>query len=504
MPRKASLFTSPFPTAPSVLDGLPALLKQEAIDEKSFTKLFVPNPGGQERFFDLIGRFSDPAPPAIDHRFVYLCGGVGAGKTLCGSAFITIRAIFDPKARSLITANTYGQLETSTIPGFVEFCDRHGVEIYPRRETVEETAKAITFRRLCRITVKIGDRTYKASIMVLSAEAFTARTTKAKTPGAGLQVRSIWADEFTTAEKSAFDVLNDRLGRGEGTIKGLGVITSTINKYNPYNWTYELFDDPDRDEIKQKLFKSIVVKTKENIALDADFYESVAAGLTPEHIRIQLEGEYVGVTEGRLISTFDRKFHVKTTDAPVLDLGKGLHLTLDFNRSPATASMYQIEDHKILGMMEWYQMDSDTFRLSQSIVNWIRSVNFGGTVFLYGDATGGQKTANSKQTNWQIVKNTLAEANISYNHRVRAANPSVVDSVNGLKFKVGKNEVILNGYTQKELIKDMESVVWKDGEIDKTNILRTHLLDGLRYLCWYLYPYETPRYSSVNNGVNWS
>jgi hypothetical protein len=353
----------------------------------------------------------------------------------------------------------------------------------------------------------MNGKVYKASILVLSAEAFTARTQNAKTPGAGLQVRSIWADEFTTAEKSAFDILNDRLGRGEGSIKGLGVITSTINKYNPYNWTYDLFDDPERDDTKVKLFKSIVVKTRENTSLDADFYSSVAAGLTAEHIRIQLEGEYAAVTEGRLIDTFDRKLHVRSgVDAPKYDPTKPVHIAIDFNRSPATASAYQVVDHQILGLREWFLMESDTFKLGKEIADWLVAIGANRqTVCIYGDASGGQKTANSKQTNWQIIKAALTDRSIAFQYRVKAANPSIVDSVNGLKFKVGKNEIILNGDTQKELIKDFESMQWKKNttDIDKSNPLRSHLLDGIRYMVWFLYPYQID-IRKASGGVNWS
>lgn len=474
--------------------------------ENSFTLPFSPNPGGQSRFFDLVGLPTTSPPESIAHRFIYLCGGVGSGKTMCGAAFIVARAIFDPAARSLITANTYGQLETSTIPGFVEFCDRHGIEIAPRRETTEETAKAITARRLCRITIRLGDRTCKASILVLSAEAFTARTQNAKTPGAGLQVRSIWADEFTTAEKSAFDILNDRLGRGEGTIKGLGVITSTINKYNPYNWTYDLFDNPDRDETKKKLFKSIVVKTSENTTLDDDFYSSVAAGLTAEHIRIQLEGEYVATTEGRLITCFDRKLHTKRSiDLPLFP-NRPIHIALDFNRSPATASAYQIDGHQIRGIREWFLMDSDTFRLGRSIGDWLVSIgaaNWG--VCLYGDASGKMMTANSQVSNWQIIKNCLGERGVKVGSRVPLANPSIIDSVNGLILKFEQGGIWINSDNQKELIKDLETVRWgKDNAIDKREPLRTHLLDGLRYMVWELYPYKIPRAVAGASSVVWS
>jgi hypothetical protein len=495
---------------------------------------FTPNSGGQTTFFDSIGLpeiratldriYGSPAASqdcwddlaskvTTFGRFIYLRGGVGAGKTMCGAAFICLRSILDPTSRSLITANTYGQLETSTLPGFVEFCWRHNIEIEPARENPLETAKAIAARRLCTIAIRLGDcqgqtkgqRVFKSEILVLSAEAFTARTQNARTPGAGLQVRSIWADEYSTAERSAFEVLNDRLGRGEGTLKGLGVITSTINKYNPYNWTYDLFDDPRRDDAVRELFYSISIPTRENITLDTDYVSSVSAGLTDEHRRIQLESEYVAVTIGRLINTFDRSQHVLFgEDAQLLapDRILPLHLTLDFNRSPATASIWQVKNDELHCLREWYLVESDTFELGKDIAAWINSIGHTKLVYVYGDASGAQKTANSKKTNWQIIYDALNGANLRYRSRVPKSNPDIQDSVNALKVKFGKNQIYLNGDLSIELVKDLESVCWKvgTGDIDKKDPARTHLLDGLRYLCWQLYPYVRVSAKGGENG----
>jgi hypothetical protein len=475
--------------------------------ESTFPAQFAPNPGGQAEFFRWIGLNADRVNP--DLRFIYLRGGVNSGKTMSGAAFICARAIADSSSRSLITANTYGQLETSTIPGLVEFCDRHNIEIYPRRETIEETAKAITARRLCTITINLKGKSYKASILVLSAEAFTARTANARTPGAGIQVRSVWADEFSTAEKSAFDILNDRLGRGEGTLKGLGVITSTINKYNPYNWAYDLFDDPNRKDEQQKIFRSITVRTTENLSLDTDYYSSVAAGLTEEHRLIQLESEYVAVTEGRLISTFIRSIHAlfgADTSVLKLDVRSPIHLALDFNRSPATATAWQVRDRgkEIIGLREWFLIESDTFELGDSIAKWIIASGHRSSIYLYGDASGAQKTANSRKTNWQIICDALSNQGISFIKRVPLANPDIQDSVNGLKMLFRADRLYINGDQQPELLKDLESVRWsirKAGEIDKTDPMRTHLLDGLRYFSWSIEPYKSaPRVDSGYSG----
>jgi hypothetical protein len=129
--------------------------------------------------------------------------------------------------------------------------------------------------------------------------------------------------------------------------------------------------------------------------------------------------------------------------------------------------------------------------LGESIADWVKSMNNRCVVQLYGDASGNQETANSRNTNWQIIKDALSTEDIRFRYRVDLANPSVADSVNGLKLRFDKNSVYLNGDTQKELIKDLESVRWDDdGGINKKDPARTHLLDGLRYMVWQLYPYE--------------
>jgi Terminase large subunit, T4likevirus-type, N-terminal len=464
----------------------------------TFPLTFSPNPGGQQQFFDSIGLpHSHSQPPDDGLRFIYLRGGIGAGKTMCGAAFAISRIIYDPEARGLITANTYGQLETSTLPGLIEFCDRHSIEISPKRSTVEETAKAIAFRRLCTITINLGDRKYTGSILILSAENFTGRSQKSRESGRGLQVRWVWADEYAYADRSAFQTINGRLGRGEGWLPGMGVITSSINKNSPYNWAYETFDDPNRSADKIQMFRSIVVKTSENATLDPVYYASVAAGLTEEHRKIELESEYVAVTEGRLISTFRRSIHaLYGAEASVLtpDPRYSLHLAIDFNRSPATATIWQIVEDEVRGLREWFLLESDTFALGDEIATYIRSLKIADTTYIYGDASGAQKTANSRKTNWQIIYDSLSKQGIYFQSIVPKANPDIHDSVNGLKLKFGKDEIFVNGDTMPELVKDLESVRWdlkKDGQIDKSDPMRTHLLDGLRYLIWQRYPYKS-------------
>ena len=75
-----------------------------------------------------------------------------------------------------------------------------------------------------------------------------------------------------------------------------------------------------------------------------------------------------------------------------------------------------------------------------------------------------------------------------------------MDSVNGLNLKFSKDEIFINGDTMPELLKDLESVQWDEkqpGKINKSDPMRTHPLDVLRYFIWQIAPYKSlPRAKS--------
>ncbi len=239
-------------------------IKKTAKKKEQEKSIFVPNNGGQIEFLKNVPLDSAPTSP---YRWYYCRGGLGSGKSTLGAAFIVSRSLLDPESRGLITANTYGQLEVSTLVALAEYCDRYGHKLQPAGETPDLTARKIAHNRYCIINEKYH-------CLVLSAEVFTGRTSNSTQSGRGLQIRAIWADEYSysASDGSAFRTLNTRLGRGDGWLPGTGVITSSINVNNPYNFMYEMFDDPDRDEELKRIHHTIALSTSENIAhLGADY-----------------------------------------------------------------------------------------------------------------------------------------------------------------------------------------------------------------------------------------
>ncbi|PSB26201.1 terminase large subunit domain-containing protein [Stenomitos frigidus] len=446
---------------------------------------FVPNDGGQCAFFNLVPL---DRPIALPYKTILLRGGVNSGKSTAGAAFACSRAQLDPASRGLITANSYGQLTTSTLISLAEFCRKYHVPLSPRAETVEETAKMIADRRLC----KIGE----ASVLVLSAEAFTGKTEDSQERGRGLQIRWFWADEWAYAKGGAFNTLIGRLGRGDGELKGLGLITSSPNKNNPFNWVYDLFDNPDRDEAKRKIYVSINCPTAENKHADADYIDGLLASYTPELAEIELQGGYVKISIGKVFGYFDRSRHGLTgTDAVDFDYEAALDLQIgfDFNRNPATCLIAQRRGNDIFFIREFYLPNSDTFQLARAVCEWLREQGHRQNIYIYGDASGNSKTANSEKSNWQIVWEALKQYGFKSQCRKRYSdsNPGILDSVISVNTLLMHGRVFVLLSRCPELVKDLEQLVWKDDAIDKkTDPMRSHEGDILRYILHTLFPYK--------------
>lgn len=486
----------------------------KATNECIFPEAFKPNPGAQETIFtNSFSLNKSPHPLTIEdsRKVIFYRGGINSGKSFSGAAFLAANAMKDPEARQLITANSYGQLKTSTLVALADFCKLFRIPLSPVADVpmddstwADLTAKRIADARFCTL--------FGAPVLVLSAEAFTGRTSNSKEVGRGLQIRSFWADEFAYADQSAFTTIMGRLGRGPGFLPGIGLITSSINKNNPYNWIYDLFDAPNRDDDKRLYYQSVQGSSKENIHADADFVKSMAATLTDELIKIELEGEYASVSTGIIYNTFSRQLHsLVGDDAKIVQYRheSPIHLSFDFNHSPACAIAAQIVDEELLVLKEWYLIDSDTFELSANVGNWVQaqwrqSIYSNKLVIVHGDASGNQRTANSRKTNWRIVWDALSLRAIAGQKAYGSSNPSIVDSVNALKISFKNDRIFLNGEECPELVKDCEVLKWKEKgvnpEIDKSDLKRSHLQDTLRYLNWDIWPYKVVKGTPQRSG----
>jgi phage terminase large subunit len=456
-------------------------LSPEAIKEYP---LFIPNSGSQETlFFDLLNCDRQPDGSILSKPYqqpyfaIYYRAGIGSGKTYSGSAFCVSRSELYPNAIGLITANSFPQLKNSTLRGLAKFCHEYGINLEPCSSDYKETAKRIAFNQHCKINGVWHD--------VLSADSFTGKTESSKEAGRGTEYAWAWLDEFSYANESAFETISGRL-RWVG-LKPHLLITSTINRNNPFNWAYQLFDDPDRDINKQKLFISLAGSTLENKHnLSEDYVDRLQASLTPELFAIEINSEYVALTSDRIFRYFNRNIHLLAEN---INPKHPLHLGFDFNWNPATCLVSQYIDGVLVILKEFYLRESDTFELIKTVTEYLNGINHQESIYIHGDASGNQRTANSNLSNWEIIWKGLKTTEFTCIKAYKNVNPSIDESIISVNALLSHNRLFVHPQC-KELIKDLEVLKKKNDKIDKSDTERSHEADILRYITQDLAPYR--------------
>lgn len=200
-------------------------------------------------------------------------------------------------------------------------------------------------------------------------------------------------------------------------------------------------------------------------------------------------------TSGKVYKYFSRSTNtLRGQDA--IDFGydstQDLHISFDWNRSPACAIAAQVRETEVFVLREWYLTDSDTFQLTETVGRWIIEQGHKRQINVYGDASGNQRTANSKESNWQIFWSTFKRLNLKAQcrKRYRDANPGVNDRVLSVNHLFMSDRAFILIEHCPELVKDFELIGWKNDGIDKSDLARSHLSDAAGYLMNTLFPYR--------------
>jgi len=407
-------------------------------------------------------------------RAILYRAGNGAGKSTMGAVLCYLMSAIYPNAVGLISANTYDQLRDSTLVSLIQFLLAHNIPFSPWKGDVQATVRSIESRK--------GISINGCWHFVRSADSFAGGESSPQS-GRGLEVSHVWGDEWLRVPNDqAFNTVLTRT-RIPG-VPSIILLTSTINTDNPYNWGWQKFDDPDRSDVAKKKFISITGSSIENRHNLADTYvEDMYAAMSPELFRIEVLGEYAGLTTGKLIKYFSRDLHVFPDLA--VQPGFPLYLSIDFNWNPSTAIAAQYVEGEIRIIREWFLSDSNTFELSNHIEKWVSQ--YPNHLIVTGDASGGQRTANSQQTNWQIIRNSLRNRQVSWVYG--KSNPSIQDTVNAINSALFHDRLIVSTDC-KELLKDIESASYPYEKFKKKNSDRSHWFDELRYLVHHIMPYR--------------
>jgi len=239
-----------------------------------------------------------------------------------------------------------------------------------------------------------------------------------------------------------------------------------------FRWLYQTFGT---DDAKERTDRQLIkMRTQDNPHLPSDFIERMKANYDPSMLAAYLNGEFVNLTTGMVYSRFSREQNV-TNVMPEIGL-EPLRIGIDFNIQNTNAVIGIVQNQKLL-IFDEISGVHDTDSLAQTIVSRYPM----NKIYIYPDASGGNRSTNASQTDIEIL------AGYGFSNQSPRSNPPVRDRVASVQALLcnGKGESRLQIHAScRKLIESMELQSYNEkGEPDKESGY-DHMADALGYLIW--------------------
>jgi hypothetical protein len=380
-----------------------------------------------------------------DHRILGLVSGFGAGKTygLCAKAINVaaanigfVSALFEPVApmlRDILVRSMDDLLEQIGLP--------YDYRVSPLPEYV--------------LKFKEGEHT----ILLRTMETWNRIR--------GQNLCAVGFDEVdTTNRRTAEQASRMALARlRSGNTQQFYVATTPEG----FGWAWETFE---RNSAPDK--RLIRARTADNPHLPDGFIDSLLANYPEKLIKAYLDGQFVNLNTGAVYDRFSRSTHV--CEPPIELKDEPLRVGLDFNIQNMSA-VIAVRTSGCLHVIDEISGAHDTDALAKEI----KSRYPFNKVFIYPDASGGNRSTNASRTDIQILES------YGFSNQSPKANPPVRDRVAAVQAALenGKGEIRLKmSACCDKTIESLELQCWTEkGDPDK-DAGYDHMNDALGYLVW--------------------
>ena len=286
----------------------------------------------------------------------------------------------------------------------------------------------------------------------------------------GLNLAWVLADEIDTVTPSiaekAFPKILGRLR--SGNVRQFGAASTPEG----FRWMWNTFGTEEAQQRPDR--KLIRMRTADNPYLPQDFIERLQANYDPSLLQAYLEGQFCNLTTGQVYDRFDRAKHVTTNVPDVSD--EPLRVGVDFNIGNMSAVIGVRLGNSLL-LIDEISGAHDTDAMAQEIQ---RRAD-GRQVYIYPDASGGNRSTNASRTDIQILES------YGFSNQSPKANPPVRDRVASVQalLENGKGEVRLQITSHcKRTIECLELQSYTEaGDPDK-DAGYDHMNDALGYLVY--------------------
>jgi phage terminase large subunit-like protein len=305
-----------------------------------------------------------------------------------------------------------------------------------------------------------------------------------------------WAHFDEVPPKRIYDETVIRVGTSPLKIFGTCTILPPEGQVGGVSWLYSDIIKPvlngqrkDVAIVNASIYDNPHIPLEEIRRLEAKYREGSIER------RIRLNGELLpGLSGARAYTGFDSRLHVRPQ--PPINLRRPLAWCWDFNVEPLVTIIGQKEGHLFRVYREFWMEQGSIPEMCQ----WFRDVHktHFAEIWVYGDATGKRRNAQSNQTDYTVILNEMKGYGAPVKLKVPEVNPSIPDRINAVNVACMNEEGLISleiDPTCEQLIQDLEDVLRDNrGGIKKSTdkkdpyFWRTHVSDELGY--WI--SYEAP------------
>ncbi|MGA0852324.1 MAG: phage terminase large subunit [Candidatus Nanopelagicaceae bacterium] len=335
---------------------------------------------------------------------VLLSGSVGSAKSILMAHIIIRHCLENNRARFLIGRRALPDLK-----------DTLYLKILEHLEGIDQ--------RYYRVWHNIGKIWFVNGSEIISKSWADKRYSKLRS----LELSGAAIEELTENhgdDEQAYHEIKMRVGRLPH-IKCPLIIAAT-NPDSPGHWAYRYFIAPNSNREKHPTRHVFYSRTEDNPFLPTQYINQLKADLDPKRARRMLYGEWIEIADEVIYYQYNSEAQADKTiwrprpETPIL-------ISFDFNigdGKPLSALAMAYEDGCFHAFDE---VIIDGARTDEAMKEFFdRGIIVPGKQYeIYGDASGKARHTSSKRSDYEIIKESLDRAGISYKYCVPLSNPAI-------------------------------------------------------------------------------
>lgn len=266
------------------------------------------------------------------------------------------------------------------------------------------------------------------------------------------------------------------------------IIIHATNPGSPSSWIYKYFIEPNKGGSKHPTRHTYFSRTEDNPYLPASYIDQLKRDLDPKMARRMLYGEWLDIGSEIIYYAYDSDIQYSKKDWKPIH-GTKIILSFDFNIGlgkpmSALAMCFQGGSFHVFAEVVVHGARTDDVMdefFNRGIIN--KDFNFE----IDGDASGRNRSTNSKRSDYDIICARLDQEGIKYSYKVRLSNPPIRlrhNIVNAYCMNANK-EVRLFVHNCKTVDEGLRLVAFKKGaslvEDDGPNKPYQHISTALGY-----------------------